>query len=292
MHIRFPVQYHHALARSLEQTFGLRQAVVVQGAERAEPAEPTNITAFVGTYAAPHRNDLAQAAADVLIARVQPQQRIGVTWGETIVNVIDRITPGHGLEATVVQLIGSTSRALLQPAFADADEVARSLAERLGGRAVRMPVPYMIDDATIYEALRGQPAVAEVLDLAAQLDLALIGVGTVGASSSMSSCGLLTQAEVDQAAALGAVGDMCGRFIDSNGQPVATPTDDRILGIDLAALRNCPQVICVGAGHHKVTAVLGVLRSGIVNTLVTDAATAAGVLAAAVQPEEATHVQA
>src|SRR5690606_4677574 len=31
MHIRFPIQYNHGLARSLEQTFGLRQAVVVQG---------------------------------------------------------------------------------------------------------------------------------------------------------------------------------------------------------------------------------------------------------------------
>jgi DNA-binding transcriptional regulator LsrR (DeoR family) len=68
----------------------------------------------------------------------------------------------------------------------------------------------------------------------------------------------------------GAVGNICARHYDSNGDPVALDLDRRVVGIDLRSLREIERVIGVAGGAVKAHAILGALRGGHINVLITD----------------------
>jgi DNA-binding transcriptional regulator LsrR (DeoR family) len=54
----------------------------------------------------------------------------------------------------------------------------------------------------------------------------------------------------------------------------------RVIGIDLAKLRACKRVVGVAGGAQKIQAILGALRGGLIDVLITDQRAAAALLAA------------
>ena len=73
--------------------------------------------------------------------------------------------------------------------------------------------------------------------------------------------------------AAGAVGSLNTRFFDALGQPAGN-LDERTIAMSWEDLRAIPTVIAVAAGPKKAAAIVGALRSGAVDVLVTDEVTA------------------
>ena len=95
----------------------------------------------------------------------------------------------------------------------------------------------------------------------------------------MARMGWFSAQEISDARRAGTVGDMMGYdFIDIHGQPAATPMQDRVIGLSREDLLRIPNVIAVAAESSKVTAILGALRTGAIDTLATTTANAAAVL--------------
>ena len=80
--------------------------------------------------------------------------------------------------------------------------------------------------------------------------------------------------QVDQLLANGIVGDIALRFFDSHGQPVASEIDEQVIGIRLDQLKKIPRVVGVTGSQEKTAAILGALRGGLIDVLITDHATA------------------
>jgi DNA-binding transcriptional regulator LsrR (DeoR family) len=83
---------------------------------------------------------------------------------------------------------------------------------------------------------------------------------------------------MDELRALGAVGDALGVVIDAEGQPIAHPINERVIGIGLDDLGAIPNVILAAGGPQKVPVVRATLKRGVIKTLVTDEATARALL--------------
>jgi lsr operon transcriptional repressor len=66
------------------------------------------------------------------------------------------------------------------------------------------------------------------------------------------------------------VGDILGQFFDADGVVADVPLHDRRIGIELADLKNISKVIGVAGGAHKAEALLGALRGGFLDVLVTN----------------------
>lgn len=56
---------------------------------------------------------------------------------------------------------------------------------------------------------------------------------------------------------LGAVGVICGRFYDAQGNPLVADVDLRIMGISLAQLRQIPQRLFLAGGIENIQATIG-----------------------------------
>jgi DNA-binding transcriptional regulator LsrR (DeoR family) len=75
-----------------------------------------------------------------------------------------------------------------------------------------------------------------------------------------------------------AVGDVCSRFYDRSGEEVDFEGRDRLIAVELEALRHVPVTIAVAVGKEKVDSIVGGARGGYFNPLVTDPSTAAAIL--------------
>ena len=121
------------------------------------------------------------------------------------------------------------------------------------------------------------PSIGDVMKSWKELDLALVGIGSLEPSPLLRQSGnALTASEQDQLRGAGAVGDVCLRFFDADGRSTETPLDQRVLSITPADLMKVPRRVGVAGGASKYRAIRAALRGGWVNVLVTDLDTARG----------------
>ena len=101
--------------------------------------------------------------------------------------------------------------------------------------------------------------------------MALIGVGAwPKPDPSYAAAGF----PVDDPALSDAVGDVAGWSFTIDGRVVRHRGDRVLLGVTPEQLRAIPNVICFAGSPAKARAAIGAARAGLINVLVTDAATA------------------
>ena len=77
----------------------------------------------------------------------------------------------------------------------------------------------------------------------------------------------------------GAVGDICSRFFDINGNIVDEDLDNRTIGIELQKFKEKKYSIAIAGGKERIDGILGAIRGGYTNILITDEIAARQVLA-------------
>ncbi|MEO8847307.1 MAG: sugar-binding domain-containing protein, partial [Casimicrobiaceae bacterium] len=144
--------------------------------------------------------------------------------------------------------------------------------ERTGGAGYFLPAPFFVDSVEDAEILRGQRVVKDVLALARQTNLVLVGIGNLRNTPAIYG------PEREALAALGIVGEVLGQFFDRDGRIVDCDMAQRSISLRLAELRG-RMVIAVAGSPDKAVAIRATLRSGLLAGLVTDEATAHRILA-------------
>ncbi len=76
----------------------------------------------------------------------------------------------------------------------------------------------------------------------------------------------------------GAVGEICGRFIDSAGEECNTVWRDRVISVSIDQLRKIPLVLAVVSGGDRETAILAAIRGKLVRGILIDEASASSLL--------------
>ncbi|HLO13058.1 MAG TPA: sugar-binding domain-containing protein, partial [Pseudoneobacillus sp.] len=71
-----------------------------------------------------------------------------------------------------------------------------------------------------------------------------------------------------------AVGDICSRFFDKNGEICNESLNERTLGVNLDELRKKEYSILVAGGPNKIDGIYGALKGKYANVLITDQFTA------------------
>ncbi|MBC7250681.1 MAG: sugar-binding transcriptional regulator [Anaerolineae bacterium] len=256
-----PFAEHSALERDLVATFGLRQAVV---------------TACAGVEGEGQQRRIGFAAAEFLACTLTDGQRVGIGWGRTLYSVVTSLDVRRRVNIQVVPLIGGMGR--VPPAF-QVNELARRLAEAFGGTWQALYAPAFIGERVARETLVRLRDVQLVLQSWSALDWVLVSVEPfdVQGQSSMFFADYMDESTLKQLEAAGAVGNLCGRFFTASGEPCGP--EEGVVGISLEQLRALDGVIGVAGGLDKVPALLGALKGGYLNVLITDETTAQAVLA-------------
>ncbi|MGV8876302.1 MAG: sugar-binding transcriptional regulator [Rhodoglobus sp.] len=226
-------------------------------------------------------SDDDQAAFGALGARCIGQylrdgSKLAICWGRATRLVVENLQAVDSVRVHVVQMIGSLGTSNAEN---DGVELTRLAARRLGGTYALLNAPLVVDDAAFAASLLRQSAIEKVLRAAESADCALVGLGTIDPSSSaIHSAGFMTDAELHEAARLGAVGDVSGILIDALGRTVTSSFSARVIGLSLARLRHIARVVGVAFGADKAQVITAAALGGHVRILVTDRAAARKVL--------------
>jgi DNA-binding transcriptional regulator LsrR (DeoR family) len=257
--VKVPAGWHVETETELIRLFGLRDAVVVSADQSGRSLESV----------------LAEGAAKFLAEHLEPGMRIGLGIGRTIAHLPERFRLDRSVDCAFIELLG----AAYNRDWARFDVTSR-MAELAGGTREALQVPGFVTDPDLGSRLALEPSIAGTLDRARQSDMMVQSVGPVDTSAILFQYGLLTAEELTDLKDRGAVGDALGYFFDSDGDRVESRTDSNLIGINLDDVRKVPWSVLVAGGPAKVPPIIGGLRGGYFNTLITDDVTAATLVAA------------
>jgi DNA-binding transcriptional regulator LsrR (DeoR family) len=224
--------------------------------------------------------DLGTALAYFLETSLKPGKNIGISsWSRSLFAMIESLHPGdYCTDGKVIQILGGVGN--LGSEF-QAIHLAQRLASSIGATAVLLQSPAVVGSPEAQRVLSRDPSVQEASALFEKLDLALVGIGSMEPSRMLAVSGnTFSREERAELQRLGAVGDICFRFYNAEGEPIRSSLMKRVIGIDLAKLRACKRVVGVAGGAQKIQAILGALRGGLIDVLITDQRAAAALLAA------------
>jgi len=251
------------LEHQLERRFGLHEAVVVPV---SEPADHPVVV-----------RELGPAAAECLNRCVSGDEVIATAWGTSILAMANALPYRSWPGVTVVQLLGGLGPT---DTLEHSAELTQHLARKLGAKLRLLPAPGIVASREMAQALKSDAQIAAVLQLAAEADVALVGLGAPTPYSIVLRTGtILSEKDLERLQELGAVGDIALRYMDRDGNPIDLEINERIIGLTIDQIRKIPRVIGIAGGIDKHKMVRAALHGKILNVLVTDLSTAEALLA-------------
>jgi deoxyribonucleoside regulator len=217
------------------------------------------------------RRIVGRLAAQVLRSVVRDGMVVGIGDGASVSATADAIADtASPVASTVVPLCGGYWFT------GPTREPFRRIGEALGATVQGLLAPGLVDDAATRTSLYAHAGVRTILSLWERLDVALFGIG--GPNWTEATLGRTAVAEIESR---NAVGEVLIAPFDLEGRFVADALRERTIAFDARDLPRVPMTIGVAGGPSKVRPILGALRAGAVNTLITDVRTAEAVLALA-----------
>jgi DNA-binding transcriptional regulator LsrR (DeoR family) len=242
-----------SLEGKLEQSFKLKEAVVVSDEEIMSEESI--------------KKKVAKAAAILLQRRIRENDTIAVSWGTTLAEVAKALNPPSYLNIDIVPLLGGidiTGRDI------HSNDIARQASEAFKGKYYVLNAPVFVSNFLAKETFEKENNIKAVIDKAKSADIAVVGIGSPKQSSTMIKRGYFSFKEFAKLTDKGVVGDICTNFYDIKGNILKLSLHNKMIGLGLKELKDIPIVIGVACCEAKQEAILGALRGGHVNIIVTN----------------------
>lgn len=261
------------LETALKTRLGLSHAIVI----KSDPnADDIHLRPAVGYFGGKY-----------LHAFLHDDDTVAIAGGRTIWEAVQHLPTDQPRAVTIIQAMGHVDAELCE---FDAQEVGRSMAQRTSGSFVPLNAPAFIPDKAARDVILELEQVRGVRRSLRKARVAMVGVGSLQ-NSVFVQRGTLTRRMITELRAAGAIGEICGRFFDSQGDECATPWADRVVSISLDELQNIPLVVAVSCGKDRSAAIDAAARSGLINGLLIDAGGAQALLEFASEPSTTYQVR-
>lgn len=268
--LNFPEDNAIDLEKRLEAVYHMKEVVVVK---------------------AGHSLDLdyqvSRAASFYLARTIKSKMVLGMTWGNPMKRIIDTFE-ADGIASNlrvrnveVVPLLGTNAPIMSKKedlSLCYSNLLSAKLAELVGGTSYSLPAPMYVSSAAMRSMLLLEPQVKFTLDKAKECDMAIFGVGTLDAHSSVAALDPRKTDLISSLLAAGGIGEIAARVFDAEGQAVASDLDDRLIALTLEQIRRIPIRIGMAYGKRKIQAIEAAIKSGLLNVLITDFETAEALL--------------
>jgi DNA-binding transcriptional regulator LsrR (DeoR family) len=262
--VQISVRAHPGLNAGLESEvaarFGLAAAILVADQDSEES----------------QRALTARAVAELLARSLHDGSVVAVGMGRNVGAVPQQLSAPPARSCTFVSAMGGSPQVGtgLNP-----NDICRRLAEAFNGAAESLYAPAYAESKAARAAFMGHVDVRETLARARAAECAVVGIGDARNDSAVVQMGCFSAGEMAALREAGAVGDILGSFFDAGGRAVRGAIGQRVVGLSADDLRSVPRVVAMAGEPGKARSVLGALRSGMVDVLVTSVATAEHVLA-------------
>lgn len=238
------------LERRLIDGFDLRGAVVVPS-----PAPDVDVRTVVGAAAGQYVSD-----------RLGKGGCLGINWGGTINSAAQNLVRRQGWGNTVVLLCGGLAESTRINPYDNAAMFARAL----DATCYYVAAPMFADSRELRDALVASDPIRRVLGMVRKLDMALLSTVDLSKDSKALEYGVISQELWASLREAGAVGDICGHYLNEDGQAVRHPFTERAVHPPLDELRKVPELVLAAGGLQKVSIIRAAIRAGLCHVLIID----------------------
>ncbi len=253
--VHVPAGIFSDLEDELQLKYGVGEVVVV---DAGHPSDDSVMSA------------LASSAAAYFEMAIPSSEIVGISsWSETLLAAVDVMRPlSKGITTHIVQVFGGVGRATSQMY---ATRLTERFAQLASARAMFLLAPSVVSSPEVHETLIQDPSCRDVFSYYDHLSILLTGIGSLMPSRLLRDSGnVLDIQDIEELRSMGAVGDVCLRFFDRNGDFIDSSFNKRVLGISASQIRATPRCIAVAGGPRKVEAIRAALRGKWITTLITD----------------------
>ncbi|KAF1042344.1 MAG: Deoxyribonucleoside regulator [Herbaspirillum frisingense] len=247
------------LEAGLREKYGLRQVIVVPVA-----SDETDVRTIVGA-----------AAGKCISDNLPPGATLGIYWGGTINAAAQNIERRQAAGNTVVLMCGGLSRSTHINPYDNASLISRAL----DATCYYMTAPLIAESESLKLALTASEPIRTVLKMVEQVDIALLTAKDLTDQSTALKHEVISRATCEALRQAGAVGDICGHYLDAGGQPVEHPIARCVINPSLEQIRRIPQIVLASGGAHKAPVVRGAILAGLCHVLITDEKAAQALMA-------------
>lgn len=253
--IAIPTGVYTQLEAELCEKHGLKSAIVVHCDDENDEA----VFHHVGS-----------AAAYYVETTLGRNEIVGLSsWSSTLLAMVNSMQPlAKASDAKVIQMLGGMGN---PSAEIYATRITEQFAALVQGEPIYLPAPGVARTQEARADLMADPFVKEAIAYFDQITMAIVGIGSVEPSKLLQNSGnVFSEEELSALQKAGAVGDVCLRFFDVEGQPVNLPLDKRVVSIPLEKLKQAKRVVGVAGGKRKLNAIKGAVKGKLINVLITD----------------------
>jgi DNA-binding transcriptional regulator LsrR (DeoR family) len=245
------------LERRMEKLFGLKELIILP--VKKDSAELDK------------KKAVAVAGAELLKRIIKDNDVVGFAWGSTMASMIGEFANSSKKDAHFVPLVGGPGP---MDTRYHVNTIVYNIAEDFGGTA------YFIDAAAVVEKKETKNDIVQshyfkkITELWDNLTIAVVGIGNPNKSSNLVWAGFCGDQEIEDLNQQGAIGDICSRFYNLDGTLIRSDLSDRTIAIELEKLKSIPYSIAIAESVEKAPSIIGGLRGGYINALVTTEETA------------------
>lgn len=224
------------------------------------------IRTLPGATSSDARRAVGHFGAAIAASLIAPGSVVAISGGRTMRELVQNLPTDKKAGLTVVQTMGSLDSSV---APVDALELGRVMARRCEGLFLSLNSPAFVPDKRTRDSFLALTQIRAVWQHLSQARVALVGIGTLE-NSIFVERGILSADDLARLRDGGAVGEICGRFFNAEGQECDSPWRDRVVSIELDQLRTIPQVVGIVAGSDRSAAIAAAVRGGLLKSLIID----------------------
>lgn len=261
------VRIDHPIAACLELSVALKERFALALCE-VVPSDPASASTTLG---------IADACASEMGRRLsQPEPIImALGTGRTLKAAVERLPSMVCPQHRIVSLAGN----IALDGSASVYNVIFTMADAIQARHYPMPLPVVVSSLEERLLLHEQKVVQSTLALAAKADVAFVGIGELGPKAQLVADGFITAADRHLLNGVQGVGEIVGWVFDQQGGIIDCAFNDRVASAPLPDTRRS-DVVAVAMGRAKAPGIRAAMTGRLVNGLITDEATARGLLLA------------
>ncbi len=235
--------------RALSARFGLKEAVVCSVSSKKDSVRRLMTVRAAAGYLAPKFSEGGK--------------QIAVSWGRTVEALIGEMPSLQTVGNRVFPLFGATDHEM---SCFSSNELAREMAEKIGASVRYAWFPYLPDREEDGILLKKTSYYKKMKELWGRIDLAVVGIGDramLGQFEKTFGC---------RGKSENAAGDIATHFFSADG--TLLDLYQNTLCASAEDLGNSRCTVGIACGNEKKEAILGALKTGLLDVLITDEYTA------------------
>ncbi|MFD1780872.1 sugar-binding transcriptional regulator [Fredinandcohnia salidurans] len=216
---------------------------------------------------------LTIAAAQYIEDRITSDTMLSIGYGEAVSRTLGHLRISTKYKVTFVSLSGGVK--FYMPTAID---TRSDYYTNPNYNHYIVPSPLIVSSKNIAEHLRKEQSVSKILDMIPYTNLTVIGIGALNDRATLIKEGYFNTNDFEILKSKGAVGDLLCQFYDINGNVLDLDFHKQLISTEIDVLKSLNHVVAVAGGLEKKDAIIGALKGGYIDVLITDEAVAQGLI--------------